>query len=148
MQNLRRCIWQSKPFSSVLGGFLKRKSCVNDRALSRTTTTSRTDPLHFNARSAAFFLNLINMHYFSSLCSVSWLLMSGYLSYPRENPSLSLFRGLRNSSVTVGTVEHSWVFEVSERAMVGYVIKNTTACFVLANICCLIWNQCIAQTSP
>lgn len=52
-----------------------------------------------NARFAAFFfLNPLNMHHCSSLCSVSWLLMSGYLRYPRENPSFSLFRELSNLS--------------------------------------------------
>lgn len=38
------------------------------------------------------------MHHCSFLCSVSWLLMSGYLRYPRENPSFSLFRELSNLS--------------------------------------------------
>ena len=51
------------------------------------------------------------MHHFSSLCSVSWLLMSGYLSYPRESPSLSLFGELSDPSVIAETGELSRVFQ-------------------------------------
>lgn len=98
-----------------MGFFLLLKEkvvCVHNRVNPLTLTpTIKADLVHFNARSAAFCSNIMNVHHFSSLCSVSWLLMSGYLSYPRENPSLSLFRELSNPSVIEETGEHSRVFQ-------------------------------------
>lgn len=59
--------------------------------------------------------------------------MSGYLSYQRENPSLSLFRELSDPSVIAETGDHSRVFQAFKVSCLK--ILSLYLLFKLASIC-------------